>query len=93
MYAKAGLLSGKEDKGGDFVISSVNRGHPLYEAFRPYKVQGGGGGSTGGGGGGGCGEPAGGGGGNELLIAEVFKPTRELKREQRAGTGVTLGRG
>ncbi|KAI8463967.1 MAG: hypothetical protein J3K34DRAFT_129977 [Monoraphidium minutum] len=86
VYAKAGLLSGKEDKAGDFIISGVNRSHHLYDEFRPYRPQPPGGGASsgdgaegGGGGAGGGGGEAGGGGEGELLIAEVFKPTRELK--------------
>lgn len=89
VYAKAGLLTGKEDKAGDFIVSGVNRGHELYEDFRPYKrpqQDGGGGGdaaAAGGGAASGGGGADAGGGSGELVIAELFKPTRELKRGSR----------
>ena len=96
-YAKAGLLRGKEDKAGDFVVSAVDRGHDLYVGYRPFKAdaqqqqqqtqEGGAAGGAAaaaaganGGGGGGGGAQAGGGG--ELVVAELFKPTRETKRER-----------
>ena len=94
MYAKAGLLTGKEDKAGDFIVSGVNRGHTLYEEFRPYKrqPQDGGGAAAAVGPGGvaadsssGVVSGSGDAGSSQLVIEEVFKPTRELKRARGRG--------
>ena len=39
-YGKAGLLSLKEDRhSGDVSVTCVNRTHPLYTSYTPYKVQ------------------------------------------------------
>jgi hypothetical protein len=75
VYAKAGLLSGKENKAGDFVVTAINRDHSLYAEYRPFKAAAAAGAGDGGGSQGDGGLSA------ELLIEEVFKPTREVKRE------------
>lgn len=39
VFAKAGLISTKEDKhGGDTILTAVNRSHELYTQHRPYKT-------------------------------------------------------
>lgn len=92
-YSKLGLLKTREDKhSGDIILTAVNREHELYSEFRPYKLDssssspaataatatgaGGGGASAAAGAGGG----EGGGPAAPLVIEEVFRPSREVKR-------------
>jgi hypothetical protein len=58
----------------------------LYEEFRPFKAGGGGGGGADGGGGS-AGDSKG-----ELVIAELYKPTRELKRGRAGANDAPRGR-
>ncbi|KAJ9523141.1 hypothetical protein QJQ45_023868 [Haematococcus lacustris] len=87
---KGGLLALKEDKKtGDQVVTAINRQHPLYDQYKPYRsslsaaaaaATNAGGGGEGGGGEGVGGEAGAPGGSSQVLVVEeLWKPGRELK--------------
>ncbi|KAJ9522745.1 hypothetical protein QJQ45_019848 [Haematococcus lacustris] len=87
---KGGLLALKEDKKtGDQVITAINRQHPLYEQYKPYRsslsaaaaaaINAGGGGEGGGGEGLGVEGGTPGGCSQALVVEELWRPGRELK--------------
>ncbi|KAF8056147.1 Eif2d [Scenedesmus sp. PABB004] len=80
-YARAGLLSTKEDKhSGDTIVTAVHRGHALLQEHRPYKTAGASASAAPGGAGAAGGAAAGGEAAlPPLEVEEVYKPSREVK--------------
>lgn len=79
-YVKVGLLSVREDKhSGESIITSINRQHDLYRDFRPYKLQLAANSVSGSD----AQQPTGshGAADEQLVVEEVFKPCKEVKRK------------